>query len=120
MGAGMFSATFFNGDISKWDVSSVTNMACMFSWASAFNGDICKWHVSRVKNMDDMFLHAASFNQELCGFTWTHSRASRRNMFDNSRGSISNTECVTTRSFKSKTELVGAVDGCRKLPPRGT
>jgi surface protein len=44
----------FNGDISKWDVSSVTNMSYMF-WATAFNGDIpngtslpwSPWYVSR-------------------------------------------------------------------------
>jgi surface protein len=27
----------FNGDISKWDVSNVTNMDCMFWGARAFN-----------------------------------------------------------------------------------
>jgi len=35
----MFKDSHFNGDISKWDVSNVTNMSSMFS-GSKFNGDI--------------------------------------------------------------------------------
>ena len=59
----------FNGDLSKWDVSRVTNMQDMFSSASAFNGDISKWDVSRVTNMISMFSsinsRASSFNLSL-------------------------------------------------------
>jgi len=35
----MFAFSLFNGDISVWDVSSVTDMTCMF-YDSKFNGDI--------------------------------------------------------------------------------
>jgi len=35
----MFEDSKFNGDISQWDVSNVTNMCGMFS-NSVFNGDI--------------------------------------------------------------------------------
>jgi len=35
----MFSDSEFNGDISQWDVSNVTNMSSMFRY-SVFNGDI--------------------------------------------------------------------------------
>ena len=45
----------FNGDISKWDVSRVTNICTMFSYTKSFNGDISKWDVSRVTNMAFMF-----------------------------------------------------------------
>ena len=93
-------------------MSSVTDMTRMFSWAPVFNGDISRWDVSRVANMDDMFLDAVSFKQELCGVAWVHSRASKRNMFDGSSGSISKTACMTTRSFASKAELRGAVGAC--------
>jgi surface protein len=34
----------FNGDISRWDVSAVTNMDNMFC-ESQFNGDISSWVV---------------------------------------------------------------------------
>jgi surface protein len=44
----------FNGDISKWNTSNVTNMEALFS-NTIFNGDISNWDVSNVKNMDDMF-----------------------------------------------------------------
>jgi len=38
----MFAFSNFNGDISKWDVSSVKDMSNMFQ-CSNFNGDISKW-----------------------------------------------------------------------------
>ena len=47
----------FNGDISNWDVSNVTDMTYMFR-ESRFDGDISKWDVSNVKNMNKMFQHA--------------------------------------------------------------
>jgi surface protein len=37
--SGMFRDTLFNKDISRWDVSNVTNMQGMFEH-SQFNGDI--------------------------------------------------------------------------------
>lgn len=48
----MFNGSRFNGDISKWDVSRVKNMASMFN-DSKFNGDISAWNVS---NVEDIFL----------------------------------------------------------------
>jgi surface protein len=59
----MFSnAQAFNADISKWDVSKVTNMGSMFKTAKVFNADISKWDVSAVTNMNDMFQDARVFN----------------------------------------------------------
>ena len=49
----------FDGDISKWDVSNVTDMSGMFNY-SRFSGDISKWDVSNVRNMTYMF-HGARF-----------------------------------------------------------
>jgi len=63
------SATSFNGDISKWDVSRVTDMSYMFQGATSFNSDISKWDVSRVDNMRHMFKAASAFSHTLCG-TW--------------------------------------------------
>lgn len=64
------SATFrqaqaFNGDISKWDVSSATTMVAMFNGAKVFNGDISKWDVSRVTDMTGTFREAQAFNRDI-------------------------------------------------------
>ncbi len=62
----MFSnATSFNGDIGKWDVSSVSNMISMFDGAASFNQDIGNWDVSSVNDMTRMFQRANSFNQDI-------------------------------------------------------
>jgi surface protein len=53
-----------NFDLSKWDVSSVTDMSGLF-WATDFNGDISSWDVSNVKNMNETFGNASSFNQDI-------------------------------------------------------
>ena len=55
----------FDEDISKWDVSNVTNMRGMFEYAIYFNQDISRWNVSNVTNMSDMFHNAAEFNQPI-------------------------------------------------------
>ena len=55
----------FNGDISKWDVSKVTNMEDMFRGATSFNGDISEWKVTQVTNMFSMFNGATSFDQDI-------------------------------------------------------
>ena len=60
---GMFLGSSFNGDISNWNVSSVTNMQSMFS-QSTFNNNISEWDVSNVTNMMAMF-SGSSFNGDL-------------------------------------------------------
>lgn len=63
---GMFNgAQNFNQDISNWDVSAVNNMAWMFSGATSFNRDIGNWDVGNVNNMVSMFNNAFSFNQPI-------------------------------------------------------
>lgn len=53
----MFFGSRFNGDISRWDVSHVTDMELMF-FGSRFNGDISQWDVSNVTTMLSMFEHS--------------------------------------------------------------
>jgi surface protein len=55
----------FNGNISHWDTSSVTNMDSMFRNAYAFNQPIKAWNTRRVKTMGWMFSMAGSFNQPI-------------------------------------------------------
>jgi len=77
---GEYYTNKFNGDISKWDVSRVTNMEALFNNARAFNGDISKWDVSNVKNMHHTFYHAEAFTGDIS--KWDVSNVKNmRNMF---------------------------------------
>ncbi|RZT96527.1 surface protein [Ancylomarina subtilis] len=60
-----YQADAFNKDISNWDVSNVTDMSVMFAYTSAFNQDISNWDVSAVTDMSYMFSKASVFNQDL-------------------------------------------------------
>ena len=51
----LFKETNFNGDISGWDVSNVTDMYAMFYRCEEFNQDISDWDVSNVKHFNDIF-----------------------------------------------------------------
>ena len=53
------------GDISKWDVSSVTNMAYMFTGCTNLNQDISNWDVSNIIKMPYMFYGCENFNQNI-------------------------------------------------------
>ena len=64
----MFVRSSFNGDISNWDVSGVTNMNSMFGNADSFNQDLNDWDVSGVTTMVNMFADTASFNGNISGW----------------------------------------------------
>merc|ERR1719182_501600 len=62
-------------------------MLTMFFSASAFNVDLSKWDVSRVTNMREMFSGASSFKKTLSG-VWVTSTANKFEMFKNSPGRL--------------------------------
>ena len=65
MGDMFARADFFNGDLSGWDVSNVTNMEGMFRDLFNFRGiGLETWDVSKVTNMYRMFQNCALFNKE--------------------------------------------------------
>jgi surface protein len=66
--ADLFRETPFNGDITYWDTSRVTNMARMFDGATQFNQAIGPWNTANVTSMTRMFAGATSFQQNLAGF----------------------------------------------------
>ena len=55
----------FNGDISNWDTSKVTNMYAMFWQTTSFNKPIGSWDTSKVTNMNSVFSSATAFNQDI-------------------------------------------------------
>ncbi len=92
-------ASVFNGNISGWDTSSVTNMGSMFLNAYQFNQNINGWNTSSVNNMANTFQSASAFNQNLSSWD-TSSVISMNGMFNaatNFNGNISswNTSNVT-------------------------
>ncbi|BAV94773.1 BspA family leucine-rich repeat surface protein [Ichthyobacterium seriolicida] len=59
----------FNGDVSNWDVSKVTDMSYMFSGCRSFTGKGLKtWDVSNVTNMQFMFSLATNLTEDLSGW----------------------------------------------------
>ena len=57
----------FNGDISRWDVSKVTNFHGCFEGATSFNRNLNNWKIntSEPVNMTNMFRYASSFNGKI-------------------------------------------------------
>jgi len=108
----------FNGDISKWDVSHVTDMNRMFMYTNSFNGDISTWDTSSVKDMSSMFAYSTMFNGDIS--YWDVSSATDMHSMFNSASSFNrdishwdvsnvknmNTMFMDARSFSHK--LCGA------------
>lgn len=63
--AELFRNSGFNGDISGWETSKITNMSRMFNNATKFNGDISKWNTANVTDMSFMFDGATNFNKPI-------------------------------------------------------
>ena len=63
---GMFrNCKNFNCDLSRWNVSQVTDMECMFADCESFNSDISQWDISSCQTTKMMFYKCKSFNQDL-------------------------------------------------------
>ena len=71
----------------------------MFLGATSFNGDLSKWDVSSVKDMYGMFWGATFFKRKLCGVVWVHSQTKETVMFVVTSGSISSNVCAITAVF---------------------
>lgn len=63
------TAHSFNGDISSWTVSNVSDMSYMFYGCTSFNQDITSWNTSSLTNSSYMFVLASSFNKTLTTVT---------------------------------------------------
>ena len=58
-------ARTFDGDLSRWDVSSVTDMSNMFSYAASFNRPLTSWKVNKVKSFRSFLSSAWSFDSSV-------------------------------------------------------
>lgn len=97
----MFAHKQFNGDISKWDVSSVCNMACMFDTCS-FNGNISGWNIKSLKNCQYMFADS-DFNGDISGWDVSHINSMDR-MFTGSK-MYRDLSCWNVTNTKYKYEM---------------
>ena len=60
-GAAYKDAPNFSRDLSRWDVSSVTDMGAMFEDFEGDVGDLSQWNTSSVVNMDAMFMQRYNY-----------------------------------------------------------
>ena len=60
-----FENTNFNGDLSAWDVNTITNMDSLFNNCALFNADLSSWDVSNVTTMAGIFNQAEIFDQNI-------------------------------------------------------
>lgn len=97
----LFRNSYFNGDISKWDVSNVQTMESMFADCCNFNGDISNWDIRNVRTMRNMFSNTR-FNQDISNWD-THNVTDMENMFMESKfnGDISNWDTHNVRTMKN-------------------
>ena len=83
----VFICSKFNGDISSWNMSSVTDMSYMFYKAENFNQQLNNWITSNVIHMNGMFSNGYSFNQNISN--WKLDKVKTCNyMFFNSKAFI--------------------------------
>jgi surface protein len=68
------NARYFSSDnnssfsVSDWDATKVTDMSCMFKFATRFDSDISKWNIANVTNMNYMFYEAKVIASYLSGW----------------------------------------------------
>ena len=90
-------------DVSRWDVSNVSNFFSTFGYCEQFNSDVSQWNVGKSTDFTSMFCRCKAFNSDLSA--WNMSKAIRiANMFSgaeafNSDISNWNVSNVTNMSF---------------------
>ena len=94
-------------DITKWDMSGVSNTANMFA-NTTFNEDISSWDVSNIRNMDGMFQNNTQFNKDLTAWSVSEFIGPPINF---SRAAFQWTETIQPK--------FGAVDGIFTYPMPG-
>ena len=100
------SHDYFNGNVSAWDVSSVTDMHQMFEEAYVFDQSLATWYVSSVTNMNSMFYEAHAFNQPLAA--WDVSSVT--NMYGIFNNAYAFNQALAALDVSSVTDMSGMFD----------
>ncbi len=65
MGEMFHNAASFNGDMTRWNVGSVTDMSDMFSYALKVDGKgVSEWKAPNVKTVNNMFKGATNAKKD--------------------------------------------------------
>ena len=82
-GEGVFEGLYdFNGDVTKWNVSNITNMKNTFYKCRKFNSDLTEWDVSNVTVFDNMFRSCSKFNGNISNWNISDDCTSMEGMFE--------------------------------------
>ena len=103
----MFHRSKFSGDISKWNVSNVTDMSRLFYYNSNFNGDISNWDVSNVTNMSLLFANS-KFNGDISNWN-VKNVTDMYHMFEHSVFNQDISKWKINRKCKSQMKLYGDI-----------
>jgi surface protein len=101
------NCTNFNGDVSQWDVSSISNFSLAFVEVAAFAGDLTLWDVSGATNMQSMLSAPAFPSQDLSG--WDVSGVT--NMQEMFRDTNFNSASITGWDVGSVSNMIGMFRG---------
>jgi hypothetical protein len=125
MNGAFYNADRFNGDISGWDVSNVSQMHGMFAFSENFNVDITQWNVSNAWRLSDMFWGAINFNQNISGwdvssatttkFQFRNAQAFNQNLGDWDISNISNMTDMFLNATLSTTNYDATLTGWHTL-----
>ena len=102
----------FNGDISNWDTSKVTDMSYMFAMDNQatehqFNQNIGSWDVGEVTNMSNMFNNSI-FNQDIGN--WDTSKVTSMAYMFTSNGIFN--QDINTKDYTAGSRLAWDVSAC--------
>jgi len=98
----------FNGDLSKWDVSSVTSFVRMFNYATSYEGvGVETWDTSKAESMQDMFWEATKFNGKVSGWN-TNKVENMKWMFDKAKSFAQDVSGWTKHDGNSQCDYDGS------------
>ena len=118
----MFRKTKFEGDLSHWNVSKVTDMSLMFAHDDEygadfdppeFHSDLSHWDVSNVTNMRFMFCFNSNFNGDIS--KWNVSNV--KNMESMFLHAHHFNRDLSQWDVSNVTNMDGMFDHCHLTPP---